>query len=134
MRRPLSILAVVGTRPEAIKVSPVIRLLRTQSDFHVRLLATGQHREILSAALAAFGLKPDVNLRLMRPNQSPGALLSAVLAGVDSELARKTPDLVLVQGDTTSALGAALAAFHRRIPVAHLEAGLRTGDLAAPFP
>ena len=134
MGRPLEVLAVVGTRPEAIKTAPVVRLLRASRDFRVRLLATGQHRELLASALAAFGLRPDRDLRLMRPGQTQSALLAGVLAGVDADLARRTPDLVLVQGDTTSALGAALAAFHRRIPVAHLEAGLRTGDLAAPFP
>jgi UDP-N-acetylglucosamine 2-epimerase (non-hydrolysing) len=132
--RPLEVLAVVGTRPEAIKSAPVVRLLRASRDFRVRLLATGQHRELLDSALSAFDLKPDLDLRLMRPRQTPSAVLAAALSGVDAELARRPPDLVLVQGDTTSALGAALAAFHRRIPVAHLEAGLRTGDLAAPFP
>jgi UDP-N-acetylglucosamine 2-epimerase (non-hydrolysing) len=134
VRRPLEILAVVGTRPEAIKTAPVVRLLRASPDFRVRLLATGQHRELLASALAAFGLEPDRDLRLMRPRQTPSAVLAAVLGGVDAELARRAPDLVLVQGDTTSAFGAALAAFHRRVPVAHLEAGLRTGDLTAPFP
>ena len=134
MGRPLEILAVVGPRPEAIKTAPVVRRLRASRDFRVRLLATGQHRELLASALAAFGLRPDRDLRLMRPRQTPSAVLAAVLSGVDAELARGKPDLVLVQGDTTSALGAALAAVHRRIPVAHLESGLRTGDLAAPFP
>ena len=134
MGRPLEVLAVVGTRPEAIKTAPVVRALRASRDFRVRLLATGQHRELLDDALAAFDLRPDRDLRLMRPRQTPTAVLAAVLSGVDAELARRPPGLVLVQGDTTSGLGAALAAFHRRIPVAHLEAGLRTGDLAAPFP
>ena len=134
MRRPLEVLAVVGTRPEAIKTAPVVRLLRASRDFRVRLLATGQHRELLASALAAFGLRPDRDLRLMRPRQTPSAVLAAALSGMDAELARRAPDLVLVQGDTTSAFGAALAAFHRRVPIAHLEAGLRTGDLAAPFP
>lgn len=134
MARPLEVLAVVGTRPEAIKTAPVVRALRADPAFRVRLLATGQHRELLSGALAAFGLRPDRDLRLMRPGQSLNALLAAVVAGVDAELRRRTPGLVLVQGDTTSALGAALAAFHRGVPVAHLEAGLRSGDLTAPFP
>ncbi|MBI3563981.1 MAG: UDP-N-acetylglucosamine 2-epimerase (non-hydrolyzing) [Elusimicrobia bacterium] len=134
MRRPLSVLAVVGTRPEAVKTAPVVRLLRRDRRFRVRLLSTGQHRELLAGALASFGLRADRDLRVMRPGQTPSAVLAAVLAGVDAELARRAPDLVLVQGDTTSALGAALAAFHRRVPVAHLEAGLRSGDLAHPFP
>ena len=134
MGRPLEVLAVVGTRPEAIKTAPVVRMLRASRDFRVRLLATGQHRELLASALASFGLRPDSDLRLMRPRQTPSAVLAAALSGVHAELARRAPDLVLVQGDTTSALGAALAAFHRRVPIAHLEAGLRTGDLDSPFP
>jgi UDP-N-acetylglucosamine 2-epimerase (non-hydrolysing) len=132
--RPLEVLAVVGTRPEAIKTAPVVAALSASSVFRVSLLSTGQHRELLDGALAAFGLEPDRDLRLMRPRQTLNGLLSAVIAGVDAELALRRPDVVLVQGDTTSALGAALAAFHRRIPTAHLEAGLRSGDLAAPFP
>lgn len=124
----------MGTRPEAIKTSPVVRALRAERDFDVRLLATGQHRELLASALASFALRPDRDLRLMRPSQTPASVLAACLSGVEAELARRRPELVLVQGDTTSALGAALAAFYRGVPVAHLEAGLRSGDLAAPFP
>lgn len=134
MSRPLEVLAVIGTRPEAIKTAPVVRALRADPAFRVRLLSTGQHRELLRGALSAFGLRPDRDLRLMKPRQSLNALLAAVVTGVDAELRRGAPGLVLVQGDTTSALGAALAAFHRGVPVAHLEAGLRSGDLAAPFP
>ncbi|MDE2490794.1 MAG: UDP-N-acetylglucosamine 2-epimerase, partial [Elusimicrobia bacterium] len=131
---PLRVLTVVGTRPEAVKCAPLVLRLRRDPAFRVRLLSTGQHRDLLRPALAAFGLRPDADLRLMRRGRSPADLLAAVVAGVDAELARRPADLVLVQGDTTSALGAALAAFHRRAPVAHLEAGLRTGDLGAPFP
>ncbi|MFI5348166.1 MAG: non-hydrolyzing UDP-N-acetylglucosamine 2-epimerase [Elusimicrobiota bacterium] len=134
MMRPLKLLAVVGTRPEAVKTAPVIAALRASRAFDVRLLSTGQHRELLDDALAAFGLKPDRDLRLMRPRQTLNGVLSAVIAGVEADLAPRAPDLVLVQGDTTSALGAALAAFNRRVPVAHLEAGLRSGDLTSPFP
>ncbi len=134
MARPLEVLAVVGTRPEAVKTAPLVLRLRREGWARVRLLSTGQHRDLLAPALAAFGLRPDRDLRLMRPGRGLNALLAAVLEGVDAELARRAPDLVLVQGDTTTALGAALAAFQRRTPVAHLEAGLRSGDLAAPFP
>ncbi|OGR49709.1 MAG: UDP-N-acetylglucosamine 2-epimerase [Elusimicrobia bacterium GWA2_66_18] len=134
MRRPLEVLAVVGTRPEAVKAAPVVWRLRRDPGFRVRLLSTGQHREILVGALAAFGLRPDRDLRVMRPRQPLNALLTAVIAGVDADLALRAPDLLLVQGDTTSALGAALAAFHRGIPVAHLEAGLRSGNLRSPEP
>ncbi len=134
MKRPLEALVVVGTRPEAVKLAPVVAALRAAPDFRARLLSTGQHRELLTGALESFGLSPDRDLCLMRPRQTPSGVLAAVVSGVDAVLARRRPDLVLVQGDTTSVLGAALAAFHRGVPVAHLEAGLRTGDLAAPFP
>lgn len=132
--RALDVLAVAGTRPEAVKLAPVVLRLRAGRSFRVRLLSTGQHRELLRGALDAFGLRPDRDLRVMRPRQTPNDVLAAVAAGVDAELSRRAPDLVLVQGDTTSALAAALAAFHRRVPVAHLEAGLRSGDLDHPFP
>ncbi|MDX6769941.1 MAG: UDP-N-acetylglucosamine 2-epimerase, partial [Elusimicrobiota bacterium] len=134
MTRPLRVLAVAGTRPEAVKLAPLVRLLRRDPAFRVRLLATGQHRRLFDDALRAFRLRPDADLRLMRPGQSPAAFLSRALAGVDRELARRPADLVLVQGDTASAAAGALAAFHRKVPVAHLEAGLRSGDLAAPYP
>ncbi|MDE2511468.1 MAG: UDP-N-acetylglucosamine 2-epimerase (non-hydrolyzing), partial [Elusimicrobia bacterium] len=134
MRRPLRVLAVVGTRPEAIKTAPVVRRLRADPRFRARLLATGQHRALLSGALRSFGLAPDRDLRVLRPRRSLNALLAAVVAGVDSDLARRRPDVVLVQGDTVSALGAALAAFQRGIPVAHLESGLRSGDMTSPYP
>ncbi len=127
-------LVVVGTRPEAVKTAPVVLKLRRDRRFRVRLLATGQHRELLSGALASFGLKADRDLRVMRARQTLSGVLSAVVAGVDAELSRRAPDLVLVQGDTTSALAAALAAFHRGVPVAHLEAGLRSDDFENPFP
>ncbi len=132
--RPPEILIVVGTRPEAVKTAPVALLLRRDRRFRVKLLATGQHREILSGALASFGLRADRELRVMRARRTPNDVLAAVVGGVDAELSRRPPDLVLVQGDTTSALAAALAAFHRGVPVAHLEAGLRTDDIANPFP
>lgn len=134
MAGPLKVLAVAGTRPEAIKLAPVVRLLRATPGFRVRLLATGQHRELLSGALADFGLRPDRDLKVLRAGQTLDDLLAAVASGVDAELAAAAPDVVLVQGDTTSALGAALAAFRRGVPVAHLEAGLRSDDFAAPFP
>lgn len=134
MARPLRVLAVAGTRPEAVKLAPVVAALRLDKAFAPRFLATGQHRRLFDGALAAFRLKPDGDLRLMRPGQSPAQFLSLALAALDRELARRPADLVVVQGDTASAAAAALAAFHRKVPVAHVEAGLRSGDLAAPYP
>ena len=134
MTRPVSVLAVVGTRPEAVKTAPLVLRLRRDPYFRVRLLSTGQHREVLRDALSVFGLRPDADLKVMRRRQSLDALLSAVIIGVSRELSRRRPDLLLVQGDTTSALGAALAAFQHGVPIAHLEAGLRSGDLRSPYP
>lgn len=132
--RPLRVLAVAGTRPEAVKLAPVVLALRRDRAFRVRFVATGQHRRLFEGALAAFRLRPDADLRLMRPSQSPAAFLSKALDALDRELAARPADLVLVQGDTATAAAAALAAFHRKVPVAHVEAGLRSGDLAAPYP
>lgn len=134
--RPLRITILVGTRPEAIKMAPVVRELRRRShQFQVRLLATGQHRELAREALSAFDLQPDDDLQVMRPGQDLNGLLARLMEALGSELAREPkPDWVLVQGDTTTVLAGALAAFHLGIPVGHVEAGLRTGDLTAPFP
>ena len=132
---PCRVLAVVGTRPEAIKMAPVVLRLRREPEvFSVTVCATAQHRGLLDSPLELFGLKADVDLDLMRHGQSPNQLFARVVAGVDPCLEEQRPDWVLVQGDTTSVMATALAAFHRRIRVAHVEAGLRTGDLASPFP
>lgn len=131
----IRVMAVAGTRPEAIKIAPVVRRLRADPDrFDTMFCVTGQHREMLDQVISLFGLRPDVDLDLMRPNQSLSELASRVLVSFDALLARDRPDWVLVQGDTTTALGAALAAFHRRVRIGHVEAGLRTGDLESPFP
>src|ERR1700760_21743 len=135
-RRPaLQVLAVYGTRPEAIKMAPVVAALARRPDaFAVRVCATGQHREMLDQAQELLGLRPDRDLRLMRPDQTLNGLASAALAAMDEVLAAESPDWLLVQGDTTTAMAASLAAFHRRVRVGHVEAGLRTGDLDRPFP
>lgn len=126
---------VLGTRPEAIKLAPVaMRLAQMTDRFETVICSTGQHREMLTQALAAFGLQPHVDLQLMRPGQALSSLLARAIEGLDETYVRLRPDVVIVQGDTTSALAGALAAYHRRIPTAHLEAGLRTGDLYSPFP
>jgi UDP-N-acetylglucosamine 2-epimerase len=135
MNHPLRVLVVVGTRPEAIKLAPVVRRLRRETAlFEALLCSTAQHREMLDQALDAFGLAPDVDLDLMRPGQSPSEIAGRAFAALDPLLARVRPDWLVVQGDTTTAMCAALAAFHRSMKVGHVEAGLRTGDLQAPFP
>ncbi|AKU93102.1 non-hydrolyzing UDP-N-acetylglucosamine 2-epimerase [Vulgatibacter incomptus] len=129
------ILVVMGTRPEAIKLAPVVRELRGQTDLcEVLVVSTGQHREMLAQVLAIFGLEPDVNLEVMTPGQDLFDITSRTLLGMRTVLQTYKPDCVIVQGDTTTALGAAMAAFFERIPVAHVEAGLRTGDRCLPFP
>lgn len=129
-----SLALIVGTRPECIKLAPVFAELRRAGQVRPLLVSTGQHRELLDQALGSFGLKPDVDLGLMTPGQSLPELSSRVLTGVSAWLAAAKPDAVLVQGDTTTVLGAATAAFYAGIPVGHVEAGLRTGDLRSPFP
>jgi UDP-N-acetylglucosamine 2-epimerase (non-hydrolysing) len=127
-------LVVIGTRPEAIKLAPLVRALSAAPDFTVRICVTSQHTDLLAPMLAFFGLRPDFDLRVMTPGQTLAQVTTRVLQGMDEVLAREPYDLVVVQGDTTTAFAAGLAAFYRRIPVAHVEAGLRSGDLARPFP
>lgn len=128
------ILAVVGTRPEAIKMAPVIRALQSAPWAEARVLATAQHRQMLDQVLEAFGIAPDIDLDIMTPGQSLPELTARLLSRLDEVFARERPDAILIQGDTTTVMTAALAAFYRRIPVGHVEAGLRTGDLQNPFP
>lgn len=131
----MKVLVIAGTRPEAIKMAPVVLKLRSEPQrFETKLCATAQHRHMLDQVLNLFDLHADVDLDLMRPGQSPNEVASRVFAAFDPVLAEIAPDWVLVQGDTTTAMAAALAAFHRGIRVGHVEAGLRTGDLRNPFP
>ncbi len=133
--RPKRVLVLFGTRPEAIKLCPVIRDLQSRpDDFEVRVCVTGQHREMLNSVLEVFEVTPDVNLDLMEPGQTLTASTARILAGLEPVLLDFQPELVIVQGDTTSTFCGALAAFYHRIPVAHVEAGLRTFDLWQPFP
>ena len=134
MSETKKILVAVGTRPEAIKMAPVILALRQQPWVSVTVLATAQHRQMLDQVMAAFGIQADIDLNLMRPNQSLPELTSRILLGMDEVLRERSYDAVLVQGDTTTVMGVALAAFYRGIPVGHVEAGLRTGDIRNPFP
>ena len=128
------ILFVFGTRPEAIKLCPVLLNLRDSGRFAVHTCVTAQHRAMLDQVLAAFGVTPDYDLDLMQPSQTPAQTMARILAALEPVMEAECPDMVLVQGDTTTTLAAALAAFHQRIPVGHVEAGLRTGDLTQPFP
>ena len=125
---------IFGTRPEAIKLCPVIVALKQSLAFDCKVCVTGQHREMLHQVLDVFGVKPDKDLALMRPNQTLGGLTSRAIAALDEYLAEEKPDIVMVQGDTTTVLCGALAAFYHHIPVAHVEAGLRTWNLESPWP
>ncbi len=128
-------LFVFGTRPEAIKLSPVILFLKSRPrEFDVRVAVTAQHREMLDSVLAAFAIQPDYDLNSMSPGQSLTASASRILAGLEPVYRAEKPDIVFVQGDTTTTFCGALAAFYQRIPAGHIEAGLRTGDLERPFP
>ena len=131
---PPRILCVVGTRPEVVKMAPVVFALRRSRKWDVRVLATAQHREMLDQVLRMFGIVPDLDLDVMRPNQALADLTSRVMTGMDACLTEHRPDLVLAQGDTTTVLATALASFYRRIPFGHVEAGLRTHDLDYPWP
>jgi len=128
------VLFVFGTRPEAIKLCPVVRQMRTAGGLDVRVCVTAQHRHMLDQVLDVFGIQPDHDLNLMTPGQTLAELTARTLSALDPLLAAGQPDILIVQGDTTTTLGGALAAFYRGIPVAHVEAGLRTGDMAQPFP
>ena len=128
----MKVMVVMGTRPEVIKLAPLVRVLRREVDTVV--CASGQHKDMAAQALAFFGIEPDITLDTMSPGQSLNALSAKLLAALDQAFEQVRPDWVIVQGDTTTAFCAGLAAFHRGIRVGHVEAGLRTGDLASPFP
>lgn len=128
------ILCVVGTRPEVVKMAPVILALKQEPWANVRILATAQHRALLDQPLALFKLAPDIDLDIMQPNQELPALTARLMTRIDEVLLAETPDIVLAQGDTTTVMVAALAAFYRKIPYGHIEAGLRTFNLYNPFP
>jgi UDP-N-acetylglucosamine 2-epimerase (non-hydrolysing) len=130
----IKILCTVGTRPEAIKMAPVILALQRQPWANVRVVATAQHRQMLDQVLQFFEIKPDVDLDIMRPNQQLSKLTARLLLNIDDVLCAEKPDVVLAQGDTTTVMTVALACFYHRIPFGHVEAGLRTWDLQYPFP
>lgn len=134
MAEPLRVMTVYGTRPEAIKVAPVLQALDADQRFTSLTVVTGQHREMLDQVNEIFGITPDVDLDVFSHGQSLNALMARVFERLDPVLAEQAPDAVMVQGDTTTVAAASIAAFYREIPVVHLEAGLRSGDLTSPFP
>jgi UDP-N-acetylglucosamine 2-epimerase (non-hydrolysing) len=129
-----SILLFMGTRPEAIKLAPVVAALRSAPDFECTVVATGQHKEMFRQVADQFGFVIDADLDVMRPNQTLAGLTARLMEGIDGWLEKMHPDMALVQGDTTTVLVSALACFYRRIPIGHVEAGLRTGNIWSPFP
>ena len=130
----LKILSVFGTRPEAIKMAPVVQALEMAPGVESVVCVTGQHRQMLDQVLRLFAITPDYDLSVMSPGQSLNTIVSRMIGALDPVIEAAAPDKILVHGDTSTALAAAIAAFHRRIPVGHVEAGLRTYDLAQPFP
>ncbi|HEY6457192.1 MAG TPA: UDP-N-acetylglucosamine 2-epimerase (non-hydrolyzing), partial [Steroidobacteraceae bacterium] len=134
-RRPLRVMSVFGTRPEAIKMAPVVRaLVNAPERFESLVCLSAQHRQMLDQIIRAFELKVDFDLDLMRPGQTPCDVASGVLAAIPRVFAQARPDLIMVQGDTTTTAATSMAAFMSGIAVAHVEAGLRTDDIRQPFP
>jgi UDP-N-acetylglucosamine 2-epimerase (non-hydrolysing) len=128
------VLLVFGTRPEAIKMAPLVRLFKRSDAFDCAVCVTGQHREMLDQVMHLFGIEPDYDLNVMKRGQDLYDLSSAIMLGMRDVLAHYRPDIVLVHGDTTTTMAASLSAYYRRIPVGHVEAGLRTGNLLSPWP
>lgn len=133
--KPHRVLVLLGTRPEVIKLAPVIMALRARADvIETIVCSTGQHREMFTQAMDGFGLKADIDLGLMTPGQTLAGITSQAFAAVDKVIEEVKPTVLIVQGDTTSAMVGAMCGFYRRISVGHVEAGLRTGDIHSPFP
>src|SRR3972149_4993086 len=130
----MRILTVIGTRPEAIKMAPVIKALESDGRFESVLCDSGQHEHLLRPMLSIFGIEPAINLSVMEENQSLNQLFAKLLTGIDGAIGDYQPDLVLVHGDTSTPAAAALAAFQRGVSIGHVEAGLRSGDLTQPWP
>ncbi len=128
------VLVIFGTRPEAIKLCPLVDALQQDPALETLVCVTAQHRQMLDQVLAVFGVKPDFDLDLMQPGQTLSALSARLMGGLEKVFAAARPSLAVVQGDTTTTLCGALCAFYARVPIAHVEAGLRTFDIAAPFP
>jgi UDP-N-acetylglucosamine 2-epimerase (non-hydrolysing) len=129
-----NIVVFMGTRPEAVKLAPVVTALRQASGINCTVVATGQHKEMFQQVADTFGFTVDVDLDVMRADQGLAQLTARLLNGIENHLGSARPDMALVQGDTTTVLAASLACFYRRIPIGHVEAGLRTGNIWSPFP
>ena len=128
------VMVVFGTRPEAIKMAPVVKALKAEPSLEVKVCVTAQHRQMLDQVMDIFGLTADFDLNVMAPNQTLGDVTCKVLKGIEGVFAQWKPDMILVQGDTTTVMAAALAAFYHKIEIGHVEAGLRTGNLYSPWP
>lgn len=128
------ILVVFGTRPEAIKMAPVVKACKARPELEIKVCVTAQHRQMLDQVMEIFGLKADFDLNVMAPNQTLADVTCKVLKGMEEVFAEWKPDMILVQGDTTTVMAAALAAFYHKIAIGHVEAGLRTGNLYSPWP
>lgn len=134
MSRHAKVMVVLGTRPEAVKLAPVIRALKDTDDLSAVVAVTGQHREIMDEVLELFDITPDHDLALLRDRQTLTHVTTRALTGVEEIVQAEQPDLVVVQGDTTTTFAASLAAFYQRVPVVHVEAGLRSGNRMSPYP
>src|ERR1700742_4347821 len=128
------VLVVFGTRPEGIKMMPVVKAARQETSFKTTVAVTGQHRQMLDQVFSAFDEKPDIDLNLMAPSQTLAAITANVVLRMSEILADLKPDVMLVHGDTTTAMAATVAGFYNRIPIGHVEAGLRSNDLDKPWP
>src|SRR5699024_10460166 len=130
----LRIMTIYGTRPEAIKVAPIIKAIEQEPELENVIVVTGQHREMLDQVNTIFEIVPDHDLNIMAAGQSLNGIVAKVISGVDAVLETEKPDAVIVQGDTSTVMGAAVASFNRQVPVIQLEAGLRSGYIDSPFP
>ena len=134
VKKTNKILCVFGTRPEAIKMAPIVESLKSSTGIETKVCVTAQHREMLDQVLELFGILPEYDLNLMKSDQSLNDITSSIVLGLQPVLSDFQPDLVLVHGDTTTTLAASLACYYQKIPVGHVEAGLRTGDIYSPWP
>lgn len=131
---PIKVLLVFGTRPEAIKMAPLVHALKEDPDFDTKVCVTAQHRQMLDQVLSLFEITPDYDLNIMKPGQSLSEITANILVNIERVLVESRPDLILVHGDTSTTLSAALAAYYQQIPIGHVEAGLRTGNIYSPWP
>ena len=132
--KKIKVMSIFGTRPDAVKMAPLVKEINRRKEFEGIICVSGQHREMLDQVLDIFGITPDIDLGLMKPGQELGQFAAAALTAIEAAIKKENPDIVLVHGDTTTCFIGALAAFYAKIPVGHVEAGLRTGNMYSPFP